>query len=187
MAQMLVESPSLINSLSLKRNPPPVVALHSPNPSAMVSLLISKSDDNLLRRIPNISSEEKHDLWHFFIRNAFADKSSRHIACKILESPIGRDLFETSPLDEVAESRFSIVKLFPGVKCVEFIRSAATFIHIAMKIELVSLLEVMERVRPDIVRPTVFIGLHDSKSLSNFPAAITAIGERFKHHCLWFQ
>lgn len=44
-ARLLIESPSLITSVSLKGNPPLIAALHSPNPSAMMSLLIAKGAD----------------------------------------------------------------------------------------------------------------------------------------------
>lgn len=48
----------------------------------------------------------------------------------------------------------------------------------------------MERARPEVVRPIVFVGLNDSvlsSKLKDVPDAITAMSERFKRDCLWSQ
>lgn len=233
--RMLTESPWLMQSRSLKGNPPLVVAQYSRDPSAMTVLLVSKGVDMdtlmclctkglrpetsvlllqawseelqstaspaynsielqligcLLARISRLSDKEKESMWNLLVEHSRKNrKDIVPFASDLFKSQAGRDLFDISGSSDSEILQLNMEKLGSGFKNQVIFRNALEFIRFSMNNQTVTLLEAMESVGPDIVRPIVFMCLHDSKSsmLENTLAEIYAIGDRFKRDSMWRQ
>lgn len=138
----------------------------------------------LLARIPKLSQIERDDLWG--ILSSMAEYKSECVCgfvSRLCETSAAKDLFEYEADSCIKSLIVHADKL--GAEKIACFKSTGDFIHVAMIRRLWRSIEAMEAVRPDIVRPLVFVNL--SYWMGTIPNAINEMCNQLRRDCLWSQ
>lgn len=136
----------------------------------------------LLSRIPKLSQIERENLWRMLSKMVdWGREGVEDLVSQICKSAAAKELFELECDTGIRSLIVHADRL--GSKKIVFFRSIGKFIRLAMIKELWRSVEAMEAIRPDIVRPIVFVYL--MPWMGKVPDTIQAMGNQLQRDCLW--